>query len=292
VKIRAPAKINLSLRVVGKRRDGYHLLDTIMVPVSLYDEIEIRKISAAGGKKVVDRLIKVTCDHPLVPRGEENIAYRAALLLMRRAGSEQAVHVHIRKRIPVGAGLGGGSSDAAATLIGLNRLLKLRLSAAKLEKIARSVGADVPFFIRARPARARGIGERLQPIRKLTRFWVVIVYPGFAVSTAWVFKSFNSTLTKPPLNTSILSSLKSLEKLAGLLHNDLESVTLKRYPRLRLIKARLLHEGAVGGLMSGSGSSVFGVFASQRQAARALRRLRKEEGNKAFLVHVLIQKIQ
>jgi 4-diphosphocytidyl-2-C-methyl-D-erythritol kinase len=292
VKIRAPAKINLSLRVVGKRRDGYHLLDTIMVPVSLYDEIEIRKISAAGGKKVVDRLIKVTCDHPLVPRGEENIAYRAALLLMRRAGSEQAIHVHIRKRIPVGAGLGGGSSDAAATLIGLNRLLKLRLSAAKLEKIARSIGADVPFFIRARPARARGIGERLQPIRKLTRFWVVIVYPGFAVSTAWVFKSFSSTLTKPPLNTSILSSLKSLEKLAGLLHNDLESVTLKRYPRLRLIKARLLHEGAAGGLMSGSGSSVFGVFASQRQAARALRRLRKEEGNKAFLVHVLIQKIQ
>jgi len=292
VKIRAPAKINLSLRVVGKRRDGYHLLDTIMVPVSLYDEIEIRKISAAGGKKVVDRLIKVTCDHPLVPRGDENIAYKAALLLMRRAGSEQAVHVHIRKRIPVGAGLGGGSSDAAATLIGLNRLLKLRLSAAKLEKIARSVGADVPFFIRARPARARGIGERLQPIRKLTRFWVVIVYPGFAVSTAWVFKSFSSTLTKPPLNTSILSSLKSLEKLAGLLHNDLESVTLKRYPRLRLIKARLLHEGAVGGLMSGSGSSVFGVFASQRQATRALRRLRKEEGNKAFLVHALIQKTQ
>jgi 4-diphosphocytidyl-2-C-methyl-D-erythritol kinase len=292
VKIRAPAKINLSLRVVGKRRDGYHLLDTIMVPVSLYDEIEIRKISAAGGKKVVDRLIKVTCDHPLVPRGDENIAYKAALLLMRRAGSEQAVHVHIRKRIPVGAGLGGGSSDAAATLIGLNRLLKLRLSAAKLEKIARSVGADVPFFIRARPARARGIGERLQPIRKLTRFWVVIVYPGFAVSTAWVFKSFSSTLTKPPLNTSILSSLKSLEKLAGLLHNDLESVTLKRYPRLRLIKARLLHEGAAGGLMSGSGSSVFGVFASQRQAARALRRLRKEEGNKAFLVHALIQKTQ
>jgi 4-diphosphocytidyl-2-C-methyl-D-erythritol kinase len=154
--------------------------------------------------------------------------------------------------------------------------------------MALSLGADVPFFIRARPARARGIGERLQPIRKLTRFWVVIVYPGFPVSTARVFQSFCSTLTKPPLNTSILSSLKSLEKLAGLLHNDLESVTLKRYPRLSLIKARLLHEGAAGGLMSGSGSSVFGVFASKDQAARALRRLRKEEGAKAFLVHALI----
>jgi 4-diphosphocytidyl-2-C-methyl-D-erythritol kinase len=287
VKIRAPAKINLSLRVVGQRRDGYHLLDTIMVPVSLYDEIEIRKIPG-GKKKAADRLIKVTCGHPSVPRGEKNIAYRAARLLMQRAGSEQPVHVHIRKRIPLGAGLGGGSTDAAATLIGLNRLLNLRLSPAKLEKMALSLGADVPFFIRARPARARGIGERLQPIRKLTRFWVVIVYPGFPVSTARVFQSFCSTLTKPPLNTSILSSLKSLEKLAGLLHNDLESVTLKRYPRLSLIKARLLHEGAAGGLMSGSGSSVFGVFASKDQAARALRRLRKEEGAKAFLVHALI----
>jgi 4-diphosphocytidyl-2-C-methyl-D-erythritol kinase len=289
VKIRAPAKINLSLRVVGQRRDGYHLLDTIMVPVSLYDEIEIRKIRPTRVKKrKAEPLIKVTCDHPLVPHGKKNIAYRAARLLMQRAGSDQPVHVHIRKRIPVGAGLGGGSTDAAATLIGLNRLLNVRLSAAKLEKMALSVGADVPFFVRSRPARARGIGERLQPIRKLTRFWAVIVYPGFAVSTARVFKSLCSTLTKPPLNTSIVSSLKSLEKLAGSLRNDLESVTFKQYPRLSLIKARLLHEGAVGGLMSGSGSSVFGVFASQRQAARALRRLRKEEGDKAFLVHALI----
>jgi 4-diphosphocytidyl-2-C-methyl-D-erythritol kinase len=154
--------------------------------------------------------------------------------------------------------------------------------------MALSLGADVPFFIRSRPARARGIGERLDPVRKLARFWVVIVYPGFPVSTAQVFQSFCSTLTKPPVNTSIRSSLKSLEKLAGLLHNDLESVTLKRYPKLSLIKARLLHEGAAGGLMSGSGSSVFGVFASKDQAARALRRLRKEEGAKAFLVHALI----
>ena len=289
MKIRAPAKINLSLRVVGQRRDGYHLLDTIMVPVSLYDEIEIRKIRPARAKKrKANPLIKVTCGHPLVPRGEKNSAYRAARLLMQRAGSDQPVHVHVRKRIPVGAGLGGGSTDAAATLVGLNRLLNLRLSAAKLEKMALSVGADVPFFIRARPARARGIGERLQPIRKLTRFWAVIVYPGFAVSTARVFKSLCSALTKPAPNTSILSSLESLEKLAGLLHNDLESVTLKRYPKLNLIKARLLHEGAAGGLMSGSGSSVFGVFASKDEAAKALRRLRKEEGAKAFLVHALI----
>ena len=288
MKIRAPAKINLSLCVVGQRRDGYHLLDTIMVPVSLYDEIEIRKIRPASAKKrKADPLIKVTCDHPLVPRGEKNSAYKAAQLLMQRIGSEQPVHVRIRKRIPVGAGLGGGSSDAAATLVGLNRLLNLRLSTAKLEKMALSLGADVPFFIRARPARAHGIGERLHPIRKLARLWMVIVYPGFPVSTAGVFKHVRSKLTKPLVNTSISSSLKSFDKLAGLLVNDLESVTFKQYPKLSLIKARLLHEGAAGGLMSGSGSSVFGVFATRRQAARAWHRLRQEEGAQAYLVHSL-----
>ena len=231
MKIRAPAKINLSLRVVGKRRDAYHLLDTIMVPVSLYDEIEIRKIRPTSEKKkAADGLIRVTCDHPLAPGGEKNIAYRAARVVMQWARSEQPVHIHIRKHIPVGAGLGGGSTDAAATLIGLNRLLRLRLSAAKLERMALSVGADVPFFIRARPARARGIGERLYPIRKLARFWLVIVYPGFPVSTARVVNDYRSTLTKSLVNTSIPSSLKSFDKLPN-----------RTFPSFRPIKLDLVH---------------------------------------------------
>jgi len=288
VKIRARAKINLYLRVVGKRRDGYHLLDTIMLPVSLYDEIEIREIrSPLDNKKDKDEMIEVSCDHPLVPGGEKNIVHRAARLIMRRADKHQQIHIHIRKRIPVGAGLGGGSADAAATLIGLNRLLKVRFSIARLEKLALSLGADVPFFIRARPARARGIGERLYRLRGIPRFWLVIVYPGFPVSTAWAFKRLRPTLTKPPVNTSIPTSLKRFDRLAKLLVNDLESVTLKRYPKIRLLKERLLHQGAAGSLMSGSGSSVFGIFGSRRGAAKALRRLRKEEGCQAFLVHVL-----
>jgi len=288
VKIRARAKINLYLRVVGKRRDGYHLLDTIMLPVSLYDEIEIREIrSPLDNKKDKDDMIEVPCDHPLVPGGEKNIVHRAARLIMRRADKHQQIHIHIRKRIPVGAGLGGGSADAAATLIGLNRLLKVRFSIASLEKLALSLGADVPFFIRARPARARGIGERLYRLRGIPRFWLVIVYPGFPVSTAWAFKRLRPTLTKPPVNTSIPTSLKRFDRLAKLLVNDLESVTLKRYPKIRLLKERLLHQGAAGSLMSGSGSSVFGIFGSRRGAAKALCRLRKEEGCQAFLVHVL-----
>ena len=283
MKIRAPAKINLGLRVVGKRADGYHLIDTIMVPVSLYDEIDLRKIRAASGND----LIKISCDHPDVPAGKENISYRAAQLIMKKSRGAQAISIHIKKNSPVGAGLGGGSSDAAATLVGLNRLLKLRLSVAVLKKMALSLGADVPFFIQAQPARAQGIGERLRPLRRLSRFWAVIIYPGFPISTAWVYGNLGRKLTKPIVNTSIAPSLKGLDGFACQLENDLEGVTLKRYPEIAVIKQKLLQEGALRVLMSGSGSSVFGVFISKQAAVGAFRRLRQEEGAQAFLVHAL-----
>ena len=287
MKIRAPAKINLGLRVVGKRADGYHLIDTIMVPVSLYDEIDIRKIRGAASNQTGRGLIEITCDHPNVPQGEENIVYRAAQLIMKKNRRAQSISIHIKKNIPVGAGLGGGSSDAAATLVGLNRLFKLRLSIALLKKMALSLGADVPFFIQARPARAQGIGERLRPLRTLPRFWAVIVYPGFPVSTAWVYGNLARKLTKPIVNTSIAPSRKGIDALTRQLENDLESVTLKRYPKIAALKQKLLREGALQVLMSGSGSSVFGIFNSERAAAKAFRRLRQEEGARAFLVHVL-----
>jgi 4-diphosphocytidyl-2-C-methyl-D-erythritol kinase len=287
VKIRAPAKINLGLRVVGKRADGYHLLDTIMVAVSLYDEIDIRKIRTASKNPASDELIKISCDHPDVPPAEENIVYRAAQLILKKSRRAQPISIRIKKNIPMGAGLGGGSSDAAATLVGLNRLFKLRLSLAMLKKMALSLGADVPFFIQARPARAQGIGERLRALRGLPRFWSVIIYPGFPVSTAWVYGNLGAKLTKPIVNTSITPSLKSLDGLTRRLENDLEGVTLKRYPEIGVLKQKLLREGALRVLMSGSGSSVFGIFVSKQSAAKAFRRLRQEEGAQAFLVHAL-----
>jgi 4-diphosphocytidyl-2-C-methyl-D-erythritol kinase len=291
VKIRAPAKINLSLRVVGRRADGYHLLDTIMVPVSLYDDVEIRKLRrVAEKKKNVAPLIKVSCNHPSVPDGEQNLAYRAARLILDKAKSRQPIEIRIRKRIPVGAGLGGGSTDAAATLVGLNRLLKLGLSARQLERLGLKLGADVPFFIRGQPARARGIGERLQPLGQFTRRWLVILYPGFPVSTAWVYQNLPAKLTKPSVNTSIASSLTGSGNFSEMLVNDLESVTLGRYPKIGLLKRKLLRTGALGSLMSGSGSSVFGVFSTKRKAEEAFRRLRQEEESQAFLVHVLNQR--
>jgi len=288
VKIRAPAKINLSLRVVGRRADGYHLLDTIIVPVSLYDDIEIRKVRLpAKNQKPAPPAIKVVCDHPLVPGDETNLAHRAARLLLGKAKSEQPIEIRIRKRIPVGAGLGGGSSDAAATLVGLNRLLELGLSVKQLERLGLQLGADVPFFIRRRPARARGIGERLQQFGPLRRLWAVILYPGFPVSTAWVYGNLPAKLTKPSVNTSIASLLTGSGSLADLLFNDLEAVSLSKYPKIGLLKRALLREGAAATLMSGSGSSVFGIFKSKRKAEHAFRRLRQEEEFQAFLVHGL-----
>jgi 4-diphosphocytidyl-2-C-methyl-D-erythritol kinase len=286
VKIRAPAKINLSLRVVGRRADGYHLIDSVMVPVSLYDVIDVRKRRKTFGRRAqTDELIQISCNHPDVPLGKENIVYRAAQQIMEKRGKAQPVRIDIFKRIPVGAGLGGGSTDAAATLIAMNRLLKLRLSRSDLEKIALSLGADVPFFLRGQAARARGIGERLRPLRRLPQFWAVILFPGFPVSTSWVYGKLRRKLTKPMANTSIASPPITFDELTSLLVNDLESVTLRRHPKVSLLKDKLLREGAARALMTGSGSSVFGIFKSQRAALAGYRRLRKEEGAQAFLVH-------
>jgi 4-diphosphocytidyl-2-C-methyl-D-erythritol kinase len=286
VKIRAPAKINLSLRVVGKRADGYHLLDTVMVPVSLYDEIDIQQRTSARRAAPLAP-VEIRCKHPQVPLGRDNIAYRAAELLMQKTKINRSVCIRIRKKIPIGAGLGGGSTDAAAVLVGLNRMWKLHLSVRQLERLALQLGADVPFFIRAKPARARGIGEKLLLLPKLRRRWLVLAYPGFPVATAWVYGNLSLKLTKLRVNTSIATPLESLDTIEKLLVNDLEQVAIKRYPEIGRVKTMLSLAGALAVLMSGSGSSVFGVFRSKRLAERAFRRIRHEEGVQAFLVHVL-----
>ena len=286
MKIRAPAKINLRLRVVGKRVDGYHLVDTIMLPVSLYDEISIDKGRKSGKTTRLNHLT-VTCDDPLVPQDKQNLAYKAASILLDEKGVDHPVQIHIRKRIPVGAGLGGGSTDAAAALVGLNRLFRLGYTSAQLEKLSSTLGADVPFFIRGVPARARGIGERLTPLHGVPRLWLIILYPNLPVATAWVYNNLHAKLTKAIVNTSINFALGSPARFRKLLVNDLETVTMGRYPRIGLLKEELVQHGAVGALMSGSGSSVFGVFPSRRSAEQAFRRLRKEKGVHAFLVRVL-----
>ena len=280
MRIRAPAKVNLSLRVVGKRRDGYHLIDTIMVPVSLYDEIEIKR--AKPGAKLT-----VTCDDPAIPSGKDNLAYKAAALLLGKEAERRPVSIHIKKRIPAGAGLGGGSSDAASVLIGVNRLLNLRKSRSELMRMAAKIGADVPFFILGRPARARGIGERLTPIKTDRRLDLVIVYPDFPISTVWAYHNLRFKLTKNLQKTSLNRQVWPLRSRALELINDLEQPVLRRYPRVARLKRKLAEAGAVGTLMSGSGSSVFGLFSSGDKAKKAFLRLEREDGIQAFLVRSL-----
>ncbi len=281
MKIRAPAKINLYLRVVGIRSDGYHLIDSLMVPVSLYDEITITQPRRAEG------YLKVTCDHPDVPKGKRNLAHQAAKLLLGRSRIRNPIHIHIRKKIPLGAGLGGASTDAAAVLIGLNRLLRIGLTTPCLSKMAVDLGADVPFFVQGRPATAHGIGERLKPVSHLPKLWLVILYPRFQVSTRWVYNNLKIKLTKILKNTKLNLPLSHYEELVCRMDNDLERVTIHRYPIIGSLKEGLILEGALGALMSGSGSSVFGIFVKEEGARKALRRLRTKESAQAYVVHLL-----
>ena len=281
MKLFAPAKINLYLRIEGRRDDGYHLLDTLMAPISLGDEVEVALSSGAPGS------VTVHADDPAIPLGEDNTVQRAARAFQDRTGRREPVAVRIRKRIPMGAGLGGGSTDAAATLRGLNDLFGAGLTAGDLEALALTVGADVPFFIRGAAARARGIGERLTPVNALPRLWLVVLFPGFAVSTAWAYRNFRLKLTKSPDNNNLVGNLGTPHEVARVMMNDLEAVTVSRYPRIAHLKQRLNDRGAIGSLMSGSGSAVFGVFADEARAARAFTGFRSEKDVRAYLAFSL-----
>lgn len=289
LRLACPAKVNLSLEVLGRRADGYHDLRSVMVPISLADELEVRLAPAPG--------IRVAVDGADLPCGPDNLVHRAAarfLETLRGPGAlDRAPGVDIRlvKRIPVGAGLGGGSSDAAGTLLALDRLLDARLGEAGLAAIGLELGADVPFFVHGRPALATGIGERLAPLDGLPTLWLVLVNPGFQVSTAWVFREFAAAAASgarltPPGSQSTIDRFLQGSALAGVeFRNDLESVTLRAYPVLEALKGELSASGAVATLMSGSGPTVFGIFLDEPAARAAEGRLRTSAGRRVFLAH-------
>jgi 4-diphosphocytidyl-2-C-methyl-D-erythritol kinase len=270
----APAKINLCLHVLHKRPDGYHEVAMLMQRVSLYDRIELELTAEPG--------VRVVCPGVELPAGGENIAARAARSLLELSGTEQGVTIAIDKQIPVAAGLGGGSSDAAAVLLGLNGMLGLGLDLRTLMAVGAGLGADVPFFVFERPAWATGIGERLEPVAGLPPAWYVLVNPGIAVSTAWVYQ--NLELTSPQRMDRLPKFPATTRGLAGLLHNDLEQVTVARYPVIADIKRRLVAAGALGALMSGSGPTVFGLFADETSARAACASLAVEPQWRALVV--------
>lgn len=256
----SPAKINLCLHVLGRYDNGYHALAMALQRIDLFDDIAIR-LTKSGE-------INVTCDGLALAPGEDNIAARAARLLLTEAQVDDGVEIQIDKRIPVAAGLGGGSSNAATVLLALNDMLALHMANERLQRLGAQLGADVPFFVFQRPAWATGTGTELTPLPPLPEVAYLLVNPGIAVSTAEVYQSLQLTKGGELANLPRFSVV-TREELCAALHNDLERVTLVRHPVLQQIKQRLLQLGARGALMSGSGATLFGVFDTLSQAQSA-----------------------
>lgn len=276
--ILSPAKINLFLRVLRRRTDGYHDLFSLMCRIGLYDRIDL---SAGGGA------IRLECSDPALPADEGNLAFRAARSFYDALGRPGGAEIRLDKHIPAGAGLGGGSSNAAGVLLGLNRLHGAPLSRARLLALGRGLGADVPFFIFQSPALVSGIGDRLERYARIPPLTAVVVSPPFSVSTRMVYQNLNLQLTnrtKPPTRAHLkTAAFDPLQHLC----NDLETVTLALHPELTTIKHHLKELGALGSLMSGSGSSVFGLFPDRGAARNAADALAGTPGWRVFCAELL-----
>jgi 4-diphosphocytidyl-2-C-methyl-D-erythritol kinase len=283
MRLLSPAKINLFLYVTGKRQDGYHDLYTLMCPVSLHDVVELNFNATA---------ICIRCAHPEVPEDASNLAHRAAQMFFKRLGESrggqlQGVEISITKKIPVAAGLGGGSSDAATVLIGLNRYFGSPFSPQVLEEMGLTIGADVPFFIQGKPAIATGVGEVLAPVQSLPAFYVLLVNPGVPVSTAEVYKNLNLGLTNnQKINKEALFGVRNIDPVRYL-WNDLERVTASKFPEIQVIKEALLANGAEGALMTGSGPTVFGLFYDVNRAQQAYQILSRHGKWRLFLAEAI-----
>ncbi len=269
--IEAHAKINLSLDVLGKRDDGYHTLQMIMQTIQLHDTISIHEIPDG---------VEIMCEAPYVPNNSSNIAYKAAQAILEKYKIKAGVRLEITKRIPVAAGLAGGSTDAAAVLKGMNELFGLGIDNNELMAIGKTIGADVPYCIMGGTALAEGIGEKLTPLSGLGNIPVLLVKPRIGVSTAWVYKNLNLENVGERPNTPLLISAIAegdTKTLAANMKNVLESVTQKKYPIIEAIKRELLKLGATGSMMSGSGPTVFGIFEDADKAEYAFNTIKNSK---------------
>lgn len=263
VTVRARAKVNLGLEVLGRRADGYHELLTLLSAIHLADRVTLE--AAAEG-------VEVDCDAPDVPSRHDNSAWRAADLLCRQVGIRGGVRIRIRKAIPVAAGLGGGSADAAAVLIGLDRMWGLSLSRARLHTLATELGMDVPFFLGDGPALGSGRGEELAPVPRIRPLALVLVNPAFPLPTREVYEAVRpGDLSAGREIRALVDALPGgAAAVAARLTNGLEAVVARRWPELASVKAALTRAGALGTVMSGSGPTVVGIARSPA-AARAIR---------------------
>lgn len=275
--LQAPAKINLTLKVIGKRPDGYHELETVMQQINLCDSISIH---------VADSGIRVDSNSLQVPDDDENLAFKAARAIYDRLGIQTGLRIHIDKRIPVGAGLAGGSTDAAVVLLGINDLLGSPLDLRALMELGLQIGSDVPFSVMGGCALARGRGEILEPVGPGPQLEMVLVKPPGQLSTSEVYRDLRlGELRDPPDNGAFLEAWYRCDimGLAAQMKNDLETVSIIKCPEISAVKYKLTALGAIHSVMSGSGPTVIGLFADYQQAVRGWRTI-KEEYDESFLV--------
>ena len=279
LELAAPAKVNLYIEVVGRRPDGYHDLRMLMAPVSWFDRIVLEPLDDPG--RVEFRLD----GGDAVPPGEENLCVRAARYYFRKTGVAAGVRIGLDKRIPAGAGLGGGSSDAAATVLGLERLFGRRLDDEARRQAAFEVGADVPFFFARGPAWVEGIGERVHPLKEAPELWLVIVWPAEFLSTARVFSRLRKGLTSPGHPPRIAQF--DFRGVGAVLRNDLQPAAVLEAPVVGRALELLKNTGTSHVLVSGSGSAVFGLYGDHRQAGRAAEALRSAPEARGWTVRVV-----
>ena len=293
LRLAAPAKINLYLKIIGRRQDGYHKLNTLMQKLALYDRLELSLQLDSG--------IHLFCPGTDLPEDERNIVHRAARLFCEQTGTvDQGIRIVLEKSIPVAAGLGGGSSDAAAVLLGLDRLLATGCTRDELAAMGLQLGADVPLFVHDMAAAwASGIGEKLEVAVPLAGCKVLLVNPGIGVSTKWAYETFALTSGEKNFNLSCSQNEQSeIDRSVPFcrrpiqpdeLVNDLESVTAEKYSVINNIKQNLLAAGAVAAMMTGSGPTVFGLFSSERyEQARLCRQKLSKEYFQVYLVDPLV----
>ena len=268
VQVRSPAKVNLFLEVLHKREDGYHELETLFQEINLCDEISVEQIP--------ENQIKVSSNSPDVPTDSTNLVYRAALLFFKQTGISSGIHIHILKKIPVAAGLGGGSSNAAATLKALQSLFQVDLGLETNLVMARQLGADVPFFLKGGSALGRGIGDRLESLKSSKKFFLVLVNPNFKVATANVYRQISLNLTRPNSDITLIKDALArgdISELGSRLFNRLEDVVFHKFPALNSMKEALKKSGALGALLSGSGPTLFAITEKSEEAIRIQKQI-------------------
>lgn len=271
IQLKALAKINLGLDVLRRREDGYHEVKMIMQTIGLHDDLEIRKTKTPG--------IQVKTNLYYLPTNENNLVYKAAKLLMDEFQIQDGVSIQLKKRIPVAAGMAGGSSDGAAVLWGINQMYGLGLSMQALMERGVRLGADVPYCIQRGTALAEGIGEKLSVLPPMPKCTILIAKPGISVSTKFVYENLHANDLKPEQHPDVDSMIEAMcQKDLGLLcsrmGNVLETVTIPAYPVINEIKRTMMDNGAIGSMMSGSGPTVFGIFDSPVAAKQAMKAVR------------------